>query len=131
MLPLLLGDNRGVIDGLVGCAGVFDCRISGVCPKELKRCPFLYIPKLMNRIKSKPVLFFCISENKGADQRGSERTADRCLCLRCNLSNLWFEISSLCACHVAVEPGFCQNWAEVSKTGFIVMRFKQYGMLLI
>ena len=76
-------------------------------------------------------VFFCISENNGADQQGSQRTADRCLCLRYNLSNLWFEISSLCACHVAVEPGFCQTWAEASKTGFIVMRFKQYGMLLI
>ena len=64
MLPLLLGDNRGVTDGLVGCAGVFDCRIPGVCPKESKRYPLLYIPKLMNRIKSKPDLFFAYPKTK-------------------------------------------------------------------
>ena len=76
----------------------------------------------INEPQKEPTCFvFCISENKGADQQGSERTADRRLCLRYNLSNLWFQISSLCACHVAVEPGFCQTWAEASKTGFIVM----------
>ena len=45
---------------------------------------------------------FCIGENKAADQRGNRKADPK------------YEISSLQPSSVAVQPGFCGTWSEIS-----------------
>ena len=69
---------------------------------------------------------FCICENKDADQLRGNREADQRLCFRYTDSTIPllpnFEISSLLAFSVAVQPGLCRTWSETQKTGFLRTR---------
>ena len=70
--------------------------------------------------------FFCICENKDADQLCGDREADQRLCFRYTDSTIPLlsksEISSLKASSVAVQPGLCGTWSETPKTGFLRTR---------
>ena len=69
---------------------------------------------------------FCIGENKDADQLRGNREADQRLCFRNTDSTIpllpKYEITSVLACYVTVQPGLCGTWAETSKTGFLTTR---------
>ena len=72
----------------------------------------------------KPV--FCICENKDTDQLRGNREADQHLCFRYTDSTIPLlsktEISSFQPSSVAVQPGLCQIWLEIPKTGFLRTR---------
>ena len=71
--------------------------------------------------------FFCICENKDADQLRSNCAADQRLCFRYTDSTIPLlprsEISSLWSSSVVVQPGLCQTWSEAPKTGSLTTRF--------
>ena len=60
----------------------------------------------------------CICENKDADQLRGNREADQRLCFRYLDSTLpllpKYKISSLKPSPVAVQPGLCQTWSEIT-----------------
>ena len=66
--------------------------------------------------------FFCIYENKDADQLCGDCTADQHLCFRFKCSTVPVlpksEISSLYPSSVAVQPCFCQTWLETRRQIF-------------
>ena len=72
--------------------------------------------------------FFCICENKGANQLRDNPAADQCLCFRYIDSTVSFlprsEISSLYPSSAAVKPGLCPIWTETPKTGFLMTWLK-------
>ena len=72
--------------------------------------------------------FFCICENKDADQLRGNREADQRLCFRYTDSTIPLlpksEISSLWPSSLAVQPGLCQSWTKILKTGFLTTRLK-------
>ena len=65
--------------------------------------------------------FFCICENKDADQLRSNCAADQRLCFRYTDSTVSLlpesEITSLQPSSVDVQPGFCRTRLETPKTG--------------
>ena len=69
---------------------------------------------------------FCICENKDVDQLRGNREADQRLCFRYTDSTITllpkYEITSVLACSVTVQPGLCGTWAETSKIGFLTTR---------
>ena len=71
-------------------------------------------------------LFFCICENKDADQLRGYCEADQRLCFRYIDGTIPLlsksEISSRKPSSVAVQPGLCQTWSETPKTGFLTTR---------
>ena len=68
---------------------------------------------------------FCICEIKGADQLWGNSTADQHLCFPYIDSKIPLlpisKISSLLSSEV-VQPGLCQTWSKIPKTGFLTMR---------
>ena len=70
--------------------------------------------------------FFCICENKDADQLRGNREADQCLCVRYMDSTIPLlpksEISSFYPSCVAVQTGLCRTWSETPKIGFLITR---------
>ena len=70
--------------------------------------------------------FFCICENKDADQLRVDHEADQRLCFRYTDRTISLlpkhEISSLKPSSVAVQPGLCGAWSETPKTGFLRTR---------
>ena len=70
--------------------------------------------------------FFCICENKDADQLRGNREADQRLCFRYTDSTIPLlpksEISSFQQSSVVVQPGLCGTWSETPKTGFLTTR---------
>ena len=78
----------------------------------------------MSLVMRKP--FFCICENKDADQLRGNRKADQPPCFRYIDSTITLlsksEISSLYSSSVAVQPGLCLTWSETLKTGFLRTR---------
>ena len=74
----------------------------------------------------KKTFFFCICENKDADQLRDNREADQRLCLRHTDSTIPLlptsEISSLKPPSVVVQPGLCRTRSETPKTGFLTTR---------
>ena len=70
--------------------------------------------------------FFCICENKAADQLCGNRTADQRLCFRYIDSTIPLlsksEISSIYPSPVAAQPGLCRTRSETPKTGFLTTR---------
>ena len=68
-------------------------------------------------------LFFCICENKDADQLHSNLEADQRLCFRYLDSAIpllpKYEISKLWPSPEAAQPGLCRTWSETSKTCFL------------
>ena len=68
---------------------------------------------------------FCICENKGADQLRSNCAADQRLFNHCKNSIIPLlpksEISSIHPSSVTAQPGLCQTWSEILKTGFLAM----------
>ena len=79
-------------------------------------------------------LEFCICKNKYADQLRSNCEADQRLCFCYTNSTIpllsEFEISSLKPFSVAVQPGLCQTWSGIPKTGFHTMRLKCNCLLM-
>ena len=81
----------------------------------------------------------CKSENKGADQLGSNCEADQRLCFRYTDSTIpllsKFNISSLEPSSVTVQPGLCPTWSEpkllvFSSTGSFKHNYSQeFGYL--
>ena len=71
-------------------------------------------------------LFFCICENKDADQLRSNCTADQRLCFRYTDSTIPLlpksESSSRKLPFVIVQPVLCWTWSETPKTGFLKTR---------
>ena len=69
---------------------------------------------------------FCICEKKDADQLRGNHEADQRLCFPYIDSTIPLlsksEISSLYQSSVVVQPGLCQTWLEIPKTGFLTMR---------
>ena len=70
--------------------------------------------------------FFCICENKDADQLRGDREADQHLCFR-NIDSTIpllpkYEISSLQPSSVFVQPGLCRTRLETPKIGFLTTR---------
>ena len=82
----------------------------------------------MSRDVRKP--FFCICENKDADQLRGNREADQRLCFRYIDSTIpllpKYEISSPQLPSVAVQSGLCGTWSETPKTGFLRTRLKYH-----
>ena len=78
----------------------------------------------LSRVVRKP--FFCICENKDADQLRSNREADQRLCFRYTDSTIPLlpksGISGLEPSSVVVQPGLCWTWSETAKTGFLTTR---------
>ena len=72
--------------------------------------------------------FFCICENKDADQLRGNSEADQRLCFRYIDSTIpllpKFEISSLWPSSLAVQPDLCRTRSETPKTGFLRTRLK-------
>ena len=72
--------------------------------------------------------FFCICENKDADQLCGNREADQRLCFSYIDSAIPLlsksEISSCQPASVVVQPGLCGTWSETPKTGFLTTRLK-------
>ena len=70
--------------------------------------------------------YFCICENKDADQLRGNREADQRLCFRYTNNTILLlsksEISSLKLSSVAVQPGLCRTRSETPKTGFLTTR---------
>ena len=70
--------------------------------------------------------FFCICENKNADQLRGNREADQRLCFRYIDSTIpllpIYEISRFCPSCVVVQAGLCGTWSETPKTGFHTTR---------
>ena len=54
--------------------------------------------------------FFCICENKDADQLRGDREADQRLCFHYTDST------------IPLIPGLCRTWSETPKTGFLTTR---------
>ena len=77
----------------------------------------------MSRVMRKP--FFCICENKDADNR----EADQRPCFRYMDSRIpllsKYKISSLYSSSVTAQPGLCGTWSETPKTGFLTTRLKK------
>ena len=75
--------------------------------------------------------FFCICENKDADQLRSNCAADHRFCFRYIDTTIPLlsksEISSLLPSSVAVQPGLYRTLSKTSKTGFLTTRLK-YSM---
>ena len=78
--------------------------------------------------------FFCICENKDADQLRGNREADQRLCFRYTDSTIPLlpksEISSLYPSSVAVQPGLCRTWSETPKTSFLRARLNVWSLTL-
>ena len=90
----------------------------------------------LSRVMRKPA--FCICENKDADRLCSNCAADQRLCFRYTDSTIHLlhkaEISSLYQSSMVVQPGLCQTWSEIPKTGFLATRlisFQEYLLLVI
>ena len=70
--------------------------------------------------------FFCICENKDADQLRGNHEADQRLCFCYKDSTIPLlpksEISSIEPSSLIVESGLCLTWSETPKTGFLTMR---------
>ena len=70
--------------------------------------------------------FFCICENKDADQLRINCAADQRLCFRYTDSTIPLlpksEISSLWPSYVAVQSGLCRTWSETPTIGFLRTR---------
>ena len=70
--------------------------------------------------------FFCICENKDADQLRGNREADQPLCFRYIDSTIPLlsksKISSLTQSSVTAQPRLCRTWSETPKTGFLIVR---------
>ena len=77
---------------------------------------------------------FCICKNKDADQLCGNREANQrhCFCYTYSAIPLLSKskISSLKPSSVAVQPGLCQTWLEIPKTGFPTTRLKCQAMPL-
>ena len=84
------------------------------------RCKFIYEPRC------EKTGFFCICENKDADQLRGNREADQRLCFRYTDTTIPLlsksEISSIYPSSVAVHPGLYATWSETPKTGFLSTR---------
>ena len=70
--------------------------------------------------------FFCICDNKDADQLHSNCEADQRLCFQYMDSTIPLlsksEIFNPLASSVGLQPGFCRTWSEAMKTGFLTKR---------
>ena len=70
--------------------------------------------------------YFCICENKDADQFHGKREADQRLCFRYTDSTIPLlpksEISSFKPSSVAVQSGLCRTWSETPKISFLTAR---------
>ena len=72
---------------------------------------------------------FGICENKGTDQLHHSRAAHQHLCF-CYIDSIAplipkSEISSLKPSSGAVQPGLCQTWTEIPKTGFLTTQLNK------
>ena len=78
--------------------------------------------------------FFCICENKDADQLRGNREADQRLCFRYTDSTIPLlpksEISSLHLFCVVVQTGLCRTRSETPKTGFLRTRLISLSLVM-
>ena len=74
---------------------------------------------------------FCLCENKDADQLRGNCEADQRLRFRYTANKipllLKSQIASLWPSSVIDQPGLCQAWSEIPKTGFLRIRLKLFA----
>ena len=79
--------------------------------------------------------FFCICENKDADQLRGDHEADQRLCFRYTDSTIpllpKYKISSLQPSSVIVQPGLCRTWSEITKTSFLTTRLINFVVVTV
>ena len=79
--------------------------------------------------------FFCICENKDADQLRGYREADQRLCFRYIDSTIpllpKYESSSLLPFSMTVQSGLCRTWSETPKTGFLRTRLNYNAIIFV
>ena len=72
--------------------------------------------------------FFCICENKDADQLRGNREADQRLCFRYTDSTIPLlsksEISNISLSSLIVQPGLCRTWSETPNKNIKMSSFK-------
>ena len=98
-----------------------------ILSKNLNICALVDI-HYMSLIMRKP--YFCLCENKGADQLCSNCTTDQHLCfhhLDCTILLLSkSNISSLYQSYVTVQSGLCRTWSELKLWPTVFSRIGSY-----
>ena len=80
------------------------------------------------------MVFFCLCENKGADQLCSNCTADQRLCFRYMDSIFLLHNSEISSCEppsVTVQASLCQTLLEIWKTCFLALQLILYRLLSV